>query len=316
MLRLLIALLAVVTIACGGPAPQASQPAIVRVGASSAGGNFYPDAKALADAAAHMLPSLRLDVQTVGGAVRSVDMLRERKIDLAFSFSNVAYAAYSGEGGGSIAPFPELRGIAVLDVAVLHMLVGPQSRLRSVADLRGARVDAGGPGSGSGQAFKAVLEAFGLRPQDTQSLAAGYDKGVAQLVSGDLDAMFVLGNYPSEPVSRALARRVRLVPIDGPETDRLRAAYQFFVPALIPPASYPGQPDAIHTIGVESLLLCHADLDEAMVHDVTAAIFGASGGATTLAQTRNWTDVKQAAATPVPLHPGAARYYRERELSH
>jgi hypothetical protein len=127
--------------------------------------------------------------------------------------------------------------------------------------------------------------------------------------------MFVLGDYPSEPVLRATKAGAHLVPIVGPEADQLRAEYQFFVPALIPEQGYPGVDKTIRTVGVASVLLCRSDLDERLVHDITAMIFNPEGNTASLAQTRHWSDVRQAAATPIPLHPGAARYYRERELS-
>jgi uncharacterized protein len=308
-----IALVAVA--ACSQPATTPPAPITVRLAASSASGNFYSDGKALGEAVQRVLPHLRVDVQTVGGGIRNVNLLREGRADLAFSFSNVAYSAYMGEQETGAQEFKDLRGIAVLDVAPLHLLIGPHSPVKGVSDLRGKRVDPGGPGSGAAQAFKVVAHGFGLKPTDVQVVVTGYDEGVTQLVNGQLDAMFVLGDYPSDPVLRAIKAGAHLVPIAGPEVDRLRADFQFFVPALIPARGYPGLTTAIHTIGVESLLLCRSDLAEDLVHDMTKAIFNSPASGVTLAESRHWSDVRQAAATPIPLHPGAARYYRERELS-
>lgn len=261
------------------------------------------------------LPHVRLELQTIGGGVRNLDMLQDGKNDLAFSFSNVAYAAYIGELDRA-KPFKDLRGIAVLDLAPMHLLVGPHSAIRGMSDLRGKKITPGGPGSGAAQAFNILSRAYGLAQTDVKVIAAGgYEQGVAQLIDGQLDAMFVLGDFPSEPVLRATKAGAHLIPIGGPEADRLRAEYQFFVPALIPEHGYPGMDKAVRTVGVASVLLCRADLDEHLVHDVTAMIFNPQGNRASLAQTRHWSDVRQAAATPIPLHPGAARYYREREMS-
>jgi TRAP transporter TAXI family solute receptor len=302
--------------ACSQPAPPPPADRTIRLAASSASGNFYSDGKAISDAVQAALPHLHIDVLTVGGGIRNVNLLREGKTDLAFSFSNVAYSAYMGEPDTGVPEFRDLRGIAVLNVAPLHLLVGPRSTIKSVSDLRGKRVNPGGPNSGAAEAFKVVARGYGLKPTDIEPVVTGgYDEGVTELVDGRIDAMFVLGDYPSDPVLRAINAGVHLVPIAGPEIDRLRADYQFFVPALIPARGYPGLATAIHTIGVESLLLCRADLAEDLVHDLTQAIFNSQGSATTLAESRHWSDVRQAAATPIPLHPGAARYYRERELS-
>jgi len=286
----------------------------IRVGASSAAGNFYADGKAMSDVVEKSLPHVHFELQTIGGGVRNLDMLQDDKTDLAFSFSNVAYAAYTGELERA-EPFKELRGIAVLDLAPMHLLIGPHSTIRGMSDLRGKKINPGGPGSGAGQAFQVLSRAYGLKPGDVTVSVAGYEPSVAQLLDGRLDAMFVLGDYPSEPVLRATKGGAHLLPIVGPEADQMRADYQFFVPALIPEHGYPGVDQTVRTVGVASVLVCRADLDERLVHDMTAMIFNPQPNAASLAQTRHWSDVRQAAATPIPLHPGAARYYRERELS-
>jgi TRAP-type uncharacterized transport system substrate-binding protein len=84
---------------------------------------------------------------------------------------------------------------------------------------------------------------------------------------------------------------------------------------LIPSGGYPNLAVPIHTIGIESLLLCRSDLADDLVHDLTEAIFSTGGMPDGLVEGRQWSDVRAAAATPIPLHPGAARYYRERELT-
>ena len=314
--RVLTVVVVVAGISCSRRAPEKPLPDVtLRVGASSAAGNFYADGKAMSDVAQVSLPHVHIELQTVGGGVRNLDMLQDGKTELAFSFSNVAYAAYTGESERAARPFKDLRGIAVLDLAPMHLLVGPHATIRGMSELRGKNVDPGGPGSGAAQAFKVLSRAYGLATTDVKIFVAGYEQGVAQLIDGHLDAMFVLGDYPSEPVMRAAKAGAHLVPIVGPEADQLRAEYQFFVPALIPERGYPGVGEAIRTVGVASLLLCRSDLDERVVHDITAMIFNPQGNTASLAQTRHWSDVRQAAATPIPLHPGAARYYRERELS-
>jgi TRAP transporter TAXI family solute receptor len=315
MLRRWSLLAVVAFIACRQPQATPPPDVAVRLAASSASGNFFSDAQALTDAVTRALPHVRLELLNVGGGLRNVNMLREGKADVAFSFSNVAYAVHTAPPETNAANLQDLRGIAVLDVAPLHLLVGPKSTVHSVADLRGKRIDPGGPGSGAAQAFNAVLLSYGLTAADVEIAVTGYDAGIKQLVNGGMDAMFILGNYPSEPVRRAIKAGARLLPITGPEVDRLRADFPFFVPALINAAGYSGVDTALHTIGVESLLLCRADLPGDVVYLLTQAIFSSTNGTASLAQSRNWSDVKQAAATPIPLHPGAARYYRERELS-
>jgi TRAP-type uncharacterized transport system substrate-binding protein len=73
---------------------------------------------------------------------------------------------------------------------------------------------------------------------------------------------------------------------------------------------YPGHSAGIRTIGVENLLVCRSGLDEGLVHDLTARLFGALPSIPLL----RTIDLEQAPTVPIPLHDGAARFYREREL--
>jgi TRAP transporter TAXI family solute receptor len=95
----------------------------------------------------------------------------------------------------------------------------------------------------------------------------------------------------------------------------LRQAYPFFSRAVIPSGTYPGQGKAVRTIGVDSLLVCRADLSEALVHDLTQRLFEILPLLSSSQQSLGPIDLDRAPATPIPLHAGAARYYRERELS-
>ena len=101
------------------------------------------------------------------------------------------------------------------------------------------------------------------------------------------------------------------MPLTGPAIERLRHDYPFFRPTVIPGGMYPGHPEPMQTIGVDNLLVCRRGLDESLVHDLTARFFAVLPSLLD-------ADVhgsRPGAGAPIPLHDGAARYYRERELS-
>ena len=114
-----------------------------------------------------------------------------------------------------------------------------------------------------------------------------YDEAAARLLSGQLDAMFVIGADPIETVRLAANNGARIVPLTGPPIERLRKEYPFFSPAVIRAGLYPGHSDPIRTIGVENLLLCRSDLDEELVHDLTARLFSSLPSLPPLADDRS-----------------------------
>jgi len=104
------------------------------------------------------------------------------------------------------------------------------------------------------------------------------------------------------------------MPIAGPPIDRLRHEYPFLRVTAIPRGTYPGDVPTIRTIGVDSLLVCRRDLDEQLVYDLTRRFFDALPSLSSSQGALRFMDLDQAPATPIPLHEGAARFYREREL--
>jgi len=88
----------------------------------------------------------------------------------------------------------------------------------------------------------------------------------------------------------------------------MRMRYPYLKRTLIPRGTYPNQHEPIRTLGVDTLLVCRAELDDATVYAVLDAYFATRSAATP-------PNLERAPATPIPLHPGAARYYRQRELA-
>jgi TRAP transporter TAXI family solute receptor len=105
-----------------------------------------------------------------------------------------------------------------------------------------------------------------------------------------------------------LSGGARLLNINGPEVDRLRGDLPLLRRVVIPRGAYPGQSAPVHTVAVDQLLVCRADLDNEVVYELTSVLFDQ------FPDPRLRVDPQLAPATVIPLHPGAARYYREREL--
>ena len=106
----------------------------------------------------------------------------------------------------------------------------------------------------------------------------GLQRSVSHLLDGTLDALFVTGSYPIERVSAAMHGGSRLVPLASSAVARVIEDFPFFRPVLIPSGTYPGLASIVHTIGVETLLVCRADLDDGLVYELTRKLFRFSGG--------------------------------------
>jgi TRAP transporter TAXI family solute receptor len=296
-----------------GPAPAA--PAVtVRLTSGIPGASFHPLGESLADGYERALAPMRVEVQESPGSVRNVQSMQRGSADVGFAFADVTYVAYVGQLAEDPTPYEHLRGVAVLQLTPLHVLVRPGLRVRDIGDLRGRRVGIGPPGSGTAFTSGILMRAFGVGTGDVAAETLPFNDASRRLVAGTLDAAFVSAGYPSEAVEIATRAGARMLTVQGPTVSALRTAYPFLRLTFIPADTYPGHGTAVATIGVDSLLLCRDDLDEELVYQLTRAFFDMLPELSTDLSSLQLMDVDRASATPIPLHRGAARYYREREL--
>jgi TRAP transporter TAXI family solute receptor len=257
-------------------------------------------------------PQLTLEVSESPGAVRNVEAIEHGEADIGFAFADVAYVAFVGGLGDT--SFARLRGMAVLQLNPLHLVVRAGSGIHDVSALRGRRVGVGPPGSGTALTAGLVLRAFGIDPQAVHAELLPFNDASAKLTNGELDAMFVNASHPAESVTMATRSGAQLLAIEGAAVDRLRHDYPFLRLTAIPARTYPAHPAPVHTIGVDNLLVCRNDLDEELVYELTKTFFAALPTLVREQASLRLMDFAQVPATPIPLHEGAARYYREREL--
>jgi hypothetical protein len=307
---LTVALIAAGPAACGKPERPSARKAL-RLTTGTPGARFHPLGQALAQVYAEASPLMDVSAQGSAGSVANVEALQRGDADVGLSYADVAYMAYVGRLDGRQEPFTDLRGIAVLELAPVHLVVRAGSKIADPKDLRGRRVAVGPPGSGSALTAEIVLRALGIDASAVDVEPLKYNEAAARLAAGTIDALFVNGSDPVDSVRASTLAGARILPLGGPAIERLRHDYPFFRPAVIHGSTYPGHPAPIRTIGVDNLLLCRRGLDEATVHDLTQQFFAQLPSMSIL----SGLDLEQAPATPIPLHDGAARYYRERELS-
>jgi TRAP transporter TAXI family solute receptor len=254
-----------------------------------------------------------LDARASSGAVSNVEAIQRGTADVGFTFADLAYVAFNTGLAGS-PRFDRLRAVATLQLTPVHLVVGAHSGIDRVDALRGRRVGVGMPGSGTALTAELVLGMFGipLSALDTEGLP--FDEAARRVADGSLDAMFDAAIYPVDAVRFATAAGARLLPISGAPVDHLRREYPFFAPTVIPRRAYAGVATAVHTIGIESVLVCRRDLPEMIVYALTEQFFSALPSLSASLEALRFMDLAESPATPIPLHDGAARYFREREL--
>jgi TRAP transporter TAXI family solute receptor len=280
------------------------------------GGAYNPLGTALADVYNARIHTTRVIPQTAGGpegAGANAQAVEHGKADLAFARSDIAYTAFRHGTARDQTPYLHLRSMAVLYTNAVHVLVRRASGIERLEDLHGHRVQTGDEPDGS-TLTRMVLEGHGIALSDVHGMPSSRNSWT-MLKQGDLDVRIFASAYPLSSIDDVSeASGVKLLAMSPAVVDRLRSRFPFFKPATIPKGTYRGQDRDVETVGIDGLLLCRDTVPEALVYEMTRTLFDALPDLARSQPSARLINVGRAPATPVPLHPGAARYYRERDL--
>jgi TRAP transporter TAXI family solute receptor len=289
------------------------EPVAVRVSTGSQTGNFRPFSEALAKGYTRLMPDVRIQPIDTPGSVHNIEALHDGAVDIGLAQAGIAYMAYNGRLPHLGRPLRNIRGIAVLNSSAVHLLVGPGSTVRSIDQLRGRRVGLGPEGGGLATTAQTVLHGY-FSPGAVREFNTTVPQTMAMLLKNDLDAAFTISSVPNDEAKQLTQAGARLLHVRGPAVDRLRTMYPFFRSEVIPAGAYSGQDQPVHTISVDIVLLARAGLDDALVRRLTDGLFRMLPQLSDELPFLKGMEPERAPATPVPLHPGAALYFREREL--
>lgn len=307
---------AICTPACSASSPvEQRSPARITIAAGSTEGVFQTVGNALAAVYNEKLPNVRASTQLSANSQSSADAVERGDADLALEGARTTYLAYKKGTSNDPRPHTRLRALAVLFPTVVHIAARRDGGIRSVADLKGRRVFVGPEESPPEQASRVVLESHGLSYRDLHAVFDRDTPIVEQLRTGSLDGVFLF-----VPVEHALATevmrsgRARLIPVEENMMAPIRSRSPLLKPASIARGTYDGQTETVLTVGTDVLLVCREDLPQKLAYELTKTLFEAVGELSRAYRSAEVINPSRGPAATVPLHPGAARYYREREL--
>jgi uncharacterized protein len=300
---------------CDVEEPRVGPRQVVRLSSGLPGGFSNAFGSVLAKALSSAMPNISVQIVQTGGAIANIEFLQQGRADIAVTFADAAYQAYVGRLPEHPGTFDRIRGIAVLQPTTVQVLVPPGSDVTSISALRGRRVALGPPGSGTSETARILLEAFNVPVSSVHAESISFVDAVARVARGELDAAFVSAGHPAEVVQTATQAGARLLDISGPLVAQLRNEYPFLRATVIPEGTYPAIDRAVNTVGIDTVFACAATLDEELVYELTRVFFDLLPRLSHELDALRRVDLARSPATSIPLHEGAARYYRERELS-
>jgi TRAP transporter TAXI family solute receptor len=305
MLRYCIALVMFATAAAG------ETNIVILTGSTS--GIYYPLGNALSSIFLKSIPGARSSVQVTQGSVENLRLLQEGNGELAFSLGDTVTAAWRGnQEAGFPSPFAKLRGLAAIYRNYVQIVVSEASGIKTLADLKGKRVSVGPKQSGTELNARAVFAAAGVSYGDfarTDYLPFGQS---AKLIErGNLDATLQSAGLSVDSI-RQLATSVPIRLLKVPKDVVAKIGDPTFVPAVIPGRTYEGQTEDIETAAIVNFLVTREGLSADTVYAMTKALFSNLSQLQQTHPAASGISLRDATnGMPLPLHPGAERYYRE-----
>ncbi|HVP83704.1 MAG TPA: TAXI family TRAP transporter solute-binding subunit [Rhizomicrobium sp.] len=314
-----------------GPVPVAAQPARIafQIATGSTGGTYFPVGEAIAGLLSHPAgaqrcdksiacgpPGLIVTARTSDGTVANVRAVEAGLVTSGLAQSDVVALAVAGTGPfKKDGPLTHIRVIAALFPEDIHLVVAADAKIAAVAGLKKKRVSLGAVNSGNLVTARAVLAAWRIRERNLKTSFDPPDIAAQKLARHEIDAFFFVGGPPVPLLQSLLAnRQAVLVPLDGAGRTRLLKAVPGLAADAIPAGTYPGI-GKIETVRSRAVWIVNDNQPANLIYEMTRALFdpgnlkalnqtNASGGRISLDMA--------ARDLPAPLHPGAAKFYRER----
>ena len=279
-------------------------------------GVYYPLGVALSKIFTDDIKGSRPSVQATKASVENLTLLQQGKGEIAFTLGDSLALAWAGdEEAGFKSKLTKLRGVTAIYPNYIQVVASKESGIKTLADLKGKRLSVGAPKSGTELNARAILQGAGLSYQDLGKVEyLPFNESVELMKNRQLDATLQSAGLGVASI-RDLSTSVDIVVVEIPAAvvDKVGAPY---VKVTIPANTYGGQATPVATAAVVNYLVTHSDLKDDAVYQMTKAIYESLPDLTAAhAAARDIKLENAMQGMPVPMHPGAERYLKEKGIT-
>jgi len=288
-------------------------PTFINVLTGGTSGVYYPIGVGLSQLYSNGIEGSKTSVQATKASVENLNLLQAGRGELAFALGDSVADAWNGvEDAGFKAPLKKLRAIAGTYPNYIQIVASKESGITTLADLKGKRISVGAPKSGTELNARAIFKAAGLSYEDMGKVEfLPYAESVELIKNRQLDATLQSSGLGMAAIrDLAATLPINFVAIPAEITAKIdNAAYQA---ASIPAGTYDGQDSDVPTVAITNILVSHDGVSDEVAYQMTKLMFDnleRLGNAHSAAK-----DIKLEGAAkglPIPLHPGAERFYKE-----
>lgn len=290
----------------------------ISIATGGTGGIYYVMGGGMAALVSKYVPGIEATGEVTAASVDNCKLIMTRKAEVAFSGADSVYDAYTGIGHFKSTGKMPLRTLAALYPAVSQIVTVEGAGIKTVQDLKGKRVSTASPGSGSEVIALRILEAVGLDPnKDIRRERLSVAESTGAIKDRKIDAFFWAGGVPTAAVmdlGSTPGIKIKLIAHDD-LIEKISKKYgPLFYRWVIPKEAYPGMTEPVPTIVYANILFCHEQLEEWIAYGIVKTIIEHREELMTVHKEAEKLTLETAVkGSPIPFHPGAIKYYKERK---
>lgn len=314
-----------------GSAAVAQDIKFFRIGTGGAGGTYFPIGGIIATAISNPpgsrscaeggncgVEGLVAIAQSTNASAHNVNAIQTGQMEAGLTGAATLHFAYKGIQKFKGNAKPDLRVIANLFPEDLHLVLPKGAKLDSIADLKGKRVGIAQAGSGTQIAVELILADHGVNRDNIDEAELNNSQSAERLADGQLDAYFYAAGTPvSAMIQLDSTKGMELYNFTDAEVTQANKTVPYYVPSQIKAGVYPGVTYEVNTVAVSGILVTNAKQSEELIYNVTKALWSKTarklldnGHAKGKVITMD-TALLGVEGIGVPLHPGAAKFYKE-----
>ncbi|MBO6717744.1 MAG: TAXI family TRAP transporter solute-binding subunit [Rhizobiaceae bacterium] len=278
-------------------------------------GVYYPLGVALADIYGKNIDGVQTQVQSTKASVENLNLLQQGRGEIAFALGDSVKSAWEGDAeAGFQQQLDKLRGIAAIYPNYIQIVASQESGITDFEGLKGKSLSVGAPASGTELNARRIFGALGMSYDDlgkTEYLPFG--ESVELIKNRQLDATLQSAGLGVASIKDlAVSLPITMVAVPASVAETLGAP---FLAATIPAGTYEGQGEDVPTLAITNILVTHSDVSDEVAYEMTKQLFeNLDDMVAAHAAAKAISLEKGPQGVPVPLHPGAERYYKEKGL--
>lgn len=294
-------------------AAVAQQTQFINILTGGQSGVYYPLGVALSQVYGKAIPGAKATAQVTKASAENLNLLQAGRGELALALGDAVSNAWKGEAeAGFPNKLDKLRGLSATYNNYIQIVASADSGIKTLADLKGKRVSVGAAKSGTELNARAIFKAAGLGYSDLSKVEyLPFGESVELIKNRQLDATLQSAGLGVASI-RDLATSVKIVVVSVPADVIAKVGDAAYQAAVIPANTYAGQTADVATAAIPNFLVTHAGVSDELAYQMAKSMYEnldtlyAAHNAAKMIKRENALN-----GMPVPVHPGAARYYKE-----